>query len=173
MRKAVMSGLVVTVAMISGLAVWSAATDSGTASVGMQLEEIAQLVVSGDPGLITLTNAQTTAGLLPTEQTDATTSLSWTSNVASGSRKITAALSAAYTTGVVLKATLAEPAGSNGTSAGEQTLDTEAIEMFTGIANENCTQATITYEFSLSTMIAPITETESKTVTWTLLAAAA
>ena len=146
-----------------------AASDTAAQTVTITVEEIAQLGVSGDPGTLTLANAGTTAGSLPDAVTDATSSLSWTSNVAATTRKITAALDANYTAGVVLKATLAEPGGTNGTTAGQKTLSDTASDMLTGITNENCTDATITFEASLSTMIAPIAS-ESKTLTWTLTA---
>jgi hypothetical protein len=160
----------VAVAMALGLAGSAfAASDTATQTVTITVEEIAQLGVSGDPGTLTLANATTTPGSLPTAATDATTSLSWTSNVAATTRKITAAIDSDYTAGVVLKATLAEPAGTNGTTGGQQTLGTTATDMLTGITNENCTGATITFEASLSAMVAPIAS-ESRTLTWTLTA---
>jgi hypothetical protein len=147
-----------------------AATDQATQTVTITVEEIAQLSVSGDPATLTLTNAGTIPGSLPAAATDASTSLSWSSNVASGARKLTAALDATFTSGIVLKATLAKPAGSNGSTAGQVTLNNTDKDLFTGITNENCTNATITLEASLSQMIAPVTN-ESKTLTWTLTAA--
>jgi len=169
MMKRLITLLLVTVGLVCvpALTAW-AVTDTATQDVAITLEEIAQLAVSGDPATLTLTNASTTAGSLPPAVEDATTSLSWTSNVETDqTRKLTAILSAAYTTGIVLKATVTEPAGTNGTAAAEQTLIVTAVDMFTGITNENCTGATITYEASITEMIAPVTA-QSKTVTWTL-----
>jgi len=151
-----------------------ALTDTGTQALAVTVEEIAQLSASAAPGTQTLSNAGTTAGSLPSAVTDTTTSLSWTSNAAGvTTRKITAALSAAYTTGIVLKATLPATCSSgstNGTSAGQKTLGTTAVDMLTGITNENCSAATVTYDTSITSMIAPVTA-ESKTVTWTITAA--
>jgi len=145
------------------------ASDTAAQTVTITVEEIAQLGVTGDPGTLTLASATTTAGSLPIAVTDDTTTLSWTSNVAATTRKITAALDSAYTAGIVLKATLAEPTGTNGTTAGQQTLSDTATDMLTGVTTENCTGATITLEASLSTMVAPIAS-ESRTLTWTLTA---
>jgi hypothetical protein len=157
--------------LVLGLAAAAgAATDQATQTVTITVEEIAQLSASGDPATLTLTNAGTTAGSLPTPATDASTSLSWSANVASGSRKLTAALDATFTSGIVLKAALAKPGGSSGSSSGQVTLSDTAKDIFTGITNENCTGATISFEASLSKMIAPVTN-ESKTLTWTLTAA--
>jgi len=146
-----------------------AASDTAAQTVTITVEEIAQLGASGDPATLTLANAGTTSGSLPPAASEATTSLSWTSNVAATTRKITAALDSNYTAGIVLKASLAEPAGTSGTTAGQQTLSNTAADMLTGITNENCTGATITFEASLSTMIAPVAS-ESRTLTWTLTA---
>ena len=175
MKRLLIATLMAVMLVTVGLVAW-AIDDTGNAAVGVQVEEIAQLTVSGAPALITLTSTATTAGSLPDVQNDVSTSLAWTSNVAATySRKITAILDVVYTTGVVLKATVGTPSSgtSTGSTGGQLTLDaTTAQDMWTGITNENCSGATITYEFSLSTMIAPITTTESHTVTWTLTAAA-
>ena len=145
-----------------------AVSDTAIQSVTITVEEIAQLAVSGSPGTFTLSNAATVAGSLPDAQEEATTSLSWTSNVSSGTRKITAQLDADYTTGIVLKATVTVDAASNGRTGGQKTLSfATAEEMVTGITNENVTGNTVTYEASASTMIAPVAS-ESKTVIWTL-----
>ena len=172
--KALTKMLLVALLVVGLTNVATAVTDTGTASVGVQVEEIAQLSVSGAPALMTLTNAATTAGSLPTAQTDAATSLSWTSNVALNSRLITASLNLAYSTGVVVKLTLGTPGtgSTNGTTGGQQTLGISESTLFSGITNENAGSATLTYELSLSAMTAPITTTESKTVTITLAAAA-
>ncbi|TET13045.1 hypothetical protein E3J84_00595 [Candidatus Aerophobetes bacterium] len=166
-------GVFLAAALTLGLAsIAMAATDSGTGDVTITLEEIAQLDVVGGSISFTFANTGTTAGSLPTVSDDTATSLSWTSNVSANSRKITAQLSADYTTGIVLKATVTV-AGGNGTTGGIQTLVlASAKDMVTGITNENVTGNTVTYNATLSNMIAPVTN-ESKTVTWTLLAAAA
>lgn len=161
--------VLLTAALTAGLGGTAmAVSDTATQSVTITVEEIAQLAVSGSPGTLTLSNAATTASSLPDAQEDATTSLSWTSNVSSGVRKITAQLDAEYTSGILLKVTVTVDAASNGTTAGQKTLSfATAEEMVTGIPNENVTGNTVTYEASISTMIAPVTS-ESRTITWTL-----
>ncbi|TET13040.1 hypothetical protein E3J84_00570 [Candidatus Aerophobetes bacterium] len=144
-----------------------AVSDTAIQSVTIIVEEIAQLDVVGGNISFTFANTGTTAGSLPTVSDDTATSLSWTSNVSANSRKITAQLSADYTTGIVLKATVTV-AGGNGTTGGIQTLVlASAKDMVTGITNENVTGNTVTYNATASTMIIPVVS-ESKTVVWTL-----
>jgi len=142
-----------------------AVTDTATQNVTVTVSEIAELAVNG--GAVTLTiAAPSTPGQLPAAVTDANTSLAWTSNVASGlSRTITAQLDSDMPTNVALKATVTKNGG-NGTAASQQTLSSTASTMFTGITNENVSGNTITYEASVSAMVAP--QTISRTVTWTL-----
>jgi hypothetical protein len=158
-------------ALLVGLAGTAfAVNDTADQTVTITVEEIAQLSASGSPGTLILSQAGTTPGSLPVAATEATTSLSWTSNVTAGhTRKVTAGLDATFTAGIVLKATLAKPAGSNGASAGQKTLSATAADMLTGVTNENCTSATISFEATLSAIIAPVTD-ETKTLTWTLTA---
>ena len=166
-RKRIPVAVVLFAGALMGL-VLCATTDSHT--VAITLQEIAELACSGSPPALVLSNAGTKPGSPPAPVTDATTSLSWTSSVASGmTRKITASLDSDYPAGIVLKATLAKPAGSNGTSSGQKTLSDTAQDMFTGIAGEPCTGATITFEASLTTIVAPVAS-ESKILTWTLTA---
>ena len=166
-RRHILAAAVLLASALPGLVLGGT---SGSHTVSITLQEIAELACSGSPSTLVLSNAGTTPGSLPAPATDATTSLSWTSSVASGTtRKITAALDSNYPAGIVLKATLAKPSGSNGTSAGQKTLSNAAQDMFTGIAGEPCTGATITFEASLSSIVAPVSS-ESKILTWTLTA---
>ena len=152
---------------IAGTAV--ALSDTATHDVTVTLGEIAELAVAG--GNITLTfTAPAAAGDLPAAASDATTSLAWTSNVAAGSRAVTAEIVSAYSAGIVLKVTVTSPAGTNGAPTAQVTLTAVAQNVFTGITNENCSAATLTYEASLTAMLAATSET--KTVTYTLLDAA-
>ena len=166
-RKRIPVAVVLLAGALTGSAL-GGTTDSHT--VAITLQEIAELACSGSPSTLVLSNVSTTPGSLPAPVTDATTSLSWTSSVASGmTRKITASLDSNYPAGIVLKATLAKPAGSNGTSSGQKTLSDTTQDMFTGIAGEPCTGATITFEASLASIVAPVSS-ESKILTWTLTA---
>jgi hypothetical protein len=130
------------------------------------VSEIVAIEVVG--GNITLTiSGVADPGSLPSAVTDATTNLDWTSNVTGGTtRSITAALDTAYSAGIALKVTVTDPGGTSGTNSGQVTLTDSAQPVFTGIANENCTAATLTYEASLTAMVAAASET--KTVTYTL-----
>jgi len=147
---------------------WSAmaASDTGTHDVTVTVAEIVAVEVVG--GNITLTiNTVADPGQLPSAVTDATTSLDWTANVAGGTtRSITAALDSSYSAGIALKVTVTDPAGTNGTNSGQVTLTNVAQDVYSGITNENCTGATLTYDASLTAMVAPVSET--KTVTYTL-----
>lgn len=169
MRQSGILVLVAALMLVGAAGTAMAASDTATHDVTVTLSEIAELAVAG--GNITLTfAAPATPGNLPAAVSDATTSLAWTSNVAAGSRAVTAELSTAYTAGIALKVTVTSPAGTNGAPTAQVTLTAVAQNVFTGITNENCSAATLTYEASLSQMIAPTSET--KTVTYTLLDAA-
>lgn len=163
-------GLAVMVLSLGLVARAMALTDTGTHTVTITVEEIAQIDVVGGNVLFTFNQAGTTAGSLPTVSDDTATSLSWTSNVAANSRKITAELDQNSATGIVLKVTVTK-AGGNGTAGSQITLTLAAQDVFSGITNENVTGNTLTYNATLSTMIAPVTD--ARTVTYTLLAAAA
>jgi len=167
MRRIVVLSAMVTAMLLVLCGTGVSLTDTATQTVTITVEEIAVLAASGDPATLTL--VPPAGGSLPTPVTNALTSLDWTSNVASGNtRTITAQLDADFSGTIVLKATLAAPGGTNGATNNQRTLSSGSAElMFTGITNENCTGATITYEASLSAMMAPVTD-ESHTVTWTL-----
>ncbi len=169
MRKVAFLLLVVGLIGFIGSPTAMAASASDTHDVTIQIQEIVAMEVTG--GNVTLIiSAVSDPGALPDAVTDNSTALDWTSNVSSGTRSITAALDSAYSAGIVLKITLSAPAGTNGSTAGQITLGTSAQNVFTGITNENCVNATLTYEASLTQMVAPASET--RTVTYTLTDAA-
>ena len=147
------------------------ATAGNTAqhTVTVRVLESTQLAPSRINTNITLPNVATSADSSPTTQTDSSTSLSWASNVPSGhTSKITAQLATTRMPGIMYEAALAKPTYSNGTSTNEQILGTDAVDMLTGIGNENCTGATITYTAFLSEMSALRTR-ETVTVIWTII----
>ncbi len=169
MRKVMFLLLAAGLVLVTGRSSVMAASASDTHDVTIQIQEIVALEVTG--GNVSLTiSAVSDPGALPDAVTDNSTALDWTSNVSSGTRSITAALDSAYSAGIVLKVALSAPAGTNGSSAGQITLGTGAQNVFTGITNENCVDATLTYEASLTQMVAPTSET--RTVTYTLTDAA-
>ncbi len=144
-----------------------AVTGSTTQTVTITFSEIADIAVSGDPATLTI-GAPAAAGQLPADQSDATTTMAWTSNVAVGlTRKITGSIDGLFT-GINLYATVAAPGGTDGTSAGETLFAaaTTDYDFVTGIGNSNTSSQTITYRASVTALGPPYTT--SQIVTWTL-----
>lgn len=144
-----------------------ATTDTDNQTVTVTLSEISELAASGNPG--TLTFATPAAGFLPADQSDSSTTMAWTSNVAAAqTRKITGSLDVLFS-GVDLYGTLAAPGAAGGTSAGELkfTAAATAYDFVTAIGNSNSVGNTITFRASLAAMAAPFGPT-AQTVTWTL-----
>ncbi len=159
-------------ALILGLSgVAMAVSDTGSSSATITFSEIAELAVSGNPGLITIA-APAAAGDLPADQSEATTTMSWTSNVSGvTSRKITGSLDVLFS-GINLYGTLAAPGSDDGVSAGELqfAVATTAYDFVTGIKNCNVSAQTVTFRANVTGMVAPYTST-AQTVSWTLTAA--
>jgi hypothetical protein len=145
-----------------------ATTDQAQQTVTITFSEISELAVSGNPGTLTIT-APLVPGDLPEDESDATTNMDWTSNVAAGqTRKITGQIDALFS-GIDLYATVDAPGGAGGTSAGELrfTAATTNYDFVTAIGNCNTSDNTITYRADVTAMVAPYTNTQ-QTVTWTL-----
>lgn len=161
----VLLAIVLVIAMVTTL---KAATDTDTQTVTITFEEIAAIAASGDPGTLTIT-APTTPGDLPDDESDATTTMAWTSSVASGqTRTITGSIDALFS-GIDLHATVAAPGGADGTSSGEIefTAATTDYTVVTGIGASNTTGQTITYRAECTSLVETYTSTQ-QTVTWTL-----
>jgi hypothetical protein len=154
------------IGMVVGLiSAATATTDVATSTVTITFSEISELAVSGDPGTLTII-APAAAGNLPADQTDATTTMAWTSNGAAGkTRKITGSIASLFS-GIDLYATVTAGSG-KGTSAGEQKLIVTDTDFVTGIGNCNTASETITFRANVTSMVAPYTTTQ-KVVTWTL-----
>ncbi len=156
-------------ALVVGLeAVAMAGTGSTTQTVTITFSEIAEIGVSGDPATITIV-APATAGDLPADQTEATTTMAWTSNVAATlTRKITGSIDGLFN-GINLYTTVAAPGSTDGTSAGETQFvaAVTAYDFVTAIGNSNTSAQTITFKASVTSMVAPYTST-SQIITWTL-----
>jgi len=104
-----------------------------------------------------------------TAQTDSSVSLSWASNIWDEyTKKITAEVYAPSIPGVACSAILAKPIDSNGTTAGWRDLGTNAVDMITGIKNENCTGVNITYA-AFRSKINTLPANEIITVIWTII----
>ena len=144
-----------------------ATTDTAQSTVTIVFSEISELAVSDNPGTLTIV-APTIAGNLPADQSDATTTMAWTSNVDAGqTRKVTGSLATLFN-GIDLYATVTATSG-KGTSAGELrfTLAATAYDFVTAIGNCNTSNETITFRANVTGMVAPYTST-AKVVTWTL-----
>jgi hypothetical protein len=174
MRKLTLLSLAMIGILCATLSPATAATSSTSQTVTVTVLEVAELSVSG--GNVILNVSSSTAGALPHPVTDNSTSLNWTANRNESSggayRNITAQLDTDYTTGIVLRATLSTSCtgggSTNGSSAGRQTLSGgSAVNMFTGVTDEVCSGATITYDASITSMF-PYDTSEAKTVTWTI-----
>jgi len=155
---------------LSGIALAGTGEDSSTVTI--TFEEIAEIGVSGNPGTITIV-APATAGDLPADQSEATTTMSWTSNTdyvgeAQQTRKITGSLDVLFS-GIDLYGTVAAPGTTSGASAGELKFETAAAayEFVTGIENCNVSAETITFRANVTGMVTPYTSTAQK-ITWTL-----
>ena len=145
-----------------------AATDTDTQTVTVTFEEIAAIGVSGDPGTLTIT-APTTPGDLPDDETDNSTTMAWTSSVATGqTRDITGNIDGLFN-GIDLYCTVAAPGGSDGTSAGETQFAaaSTSYDFVTGVGASNSSGNTITYRADCTSLVETYTGT-TQVVTWTL-----
>ena len=157
-------------ALVLGLAgIVMAETGEDTQTVTITFYEISEIAASGDPGPL-LIEAPLTPGDLPEDDTDASTTMAWTSNVAAGlTRKITGSIDVLFS-GINLYATIAAPGDAGGTSEDEllfAAADTD-YEFVTAIGNCNVTAQTITFRAEVTEMVTPYEETE-QIVTWTLI----
>ena len=167
MKRCSLIGITALVVVGLSLGVF-AATDTATSTVSITFSEIAVLDVSGDPGLLTIA-APASAGDLPADQSDATTTMSWTSSVGTAATRMITGSIASLFSGIDLYATIAAPGGTEGTSAGELkfTAATTDYEFVTAIGDCNVTAQTITFRANVTAMVTPYTNTQI-VITWTL-----
>ena len=171
MKKLMIILLVMVLTLVlSGVALAGTGEDSSTVTI--TFSEIAELGVSGNPGTLTIV-APATAGDLPADQSDATTTMSWTSNTAyvgeaQLTRKITGSLDVLFS-GIDLYGTVAAPGGTDGATANELKFAeaATAYEFVTGIENCNISAQMITFRADVTGMVTPYTAT-AQTITWTL-----
>ncbi|MGA1875949.1 MAG: hypothetical protein ACMUIA_10110 [bacterium] len=141
-----------------------AEAQTATQLVTFEVQAIDAVSVSGDPGALVIGGAA--AGSPPTSATDSTTSYAITTNQAN--RRITGAIDSAMPANTTLSINLAAPIAS-GTSAGDVSLSTTALDLVTGINALAESARTITYTFS-ATPAAGVIASTSRTVTLTLTA---
>ncbi len=156
------------VALFLGFTVAGMAQTNDNHTVSVAVSAVDEIDISD--AAVTLTINSATAGSDLDAATDNTSTLSWTTNNAS--RKITVALSAAYSTGITLEVQAGAPSGGGtamGTPAGSYTeVTTSDADLITGIDKAYATSS-ITYRASASVTAGVITS-ESRTVTYTLTA---
>ncbi len=165
--------LLLVIGMLAGLpAAVKAATDNAYYDVDIRLYQIASIAPSGDPPTLTIV-APATAGDLPAAQSDATTTLLWSSAVESSigyTRKLTASIDTLFD-GIDLSASVSVATGTGdlGTSAGEVVLTTIDQDFITGMGScwTGLTGNTVTFKATVTGMVAPYTAA-TRVVTWTL-----
>lgn len=166
--KTLTAKILLLAALLLGLAGMAVATeDTANQTVTITFSEISELAVSGNPVPLVIA-APATPGDLPADETDATTTMAWTCNVAAAqTRRITGSVNQLFN-GINLYAEVTA-AGSNGSSEGKTQFEEAGTDydFVTGITNENTSGETITFTAEVSQMVAPYPATD-KTVTWTL-----
>lgn len=180
MRRSLLFVVISMVAVFLGLSgVSMAVSDTATQSVTMTVNEIAVIDVTNQTVSLTIT-APAQGGAAPTNPTDASTYLQYTSTVSTGTtRKITAAIGATDSApaGTSLKLAATVPAGM-GIAASELTLDSTARDLVTGIGSVNTGTgstdgAQLNYTLSIVDMTQLVAnENKTVTVTFTLTDAA-
>lgn len=127
----------------------------------VSVSEINELAVSATTTTISV------SGVVPggpsANETDATTTYGITTNGAS--KKITAALSALYSTGIDLAVELAAPSGATSTA---RTLGTAALDVVTNLTRVAEGTLTVTYTATVASNVPPNGAGETRTVTFTL-----
>lgn len=113
---------------------------------------------------LTLVINAATAGVLPDDATDDTTTYSITTNETGN--KITARIDTAMPAGLVLKVRL-DPPAQTGASTGEVTLTTTPQDVVTGIGPATASKIRIFYTLSATAAVAPTSGQRS--VTFTLM----
>lgn len=138
-----------------------AVAQTATQNVTIVVPEVELISVNDAAKTITFTTP--TAG---NNFADATASSSYNLTVNTTNNKITGALSAAYATGITLKATLGAPTGAS--SAGAVTLGTTAVNLVTGVGTVAQTGLAIGYTASATAAAGPNGPGETRTVTFTI-----
>ena len=151
-----------TVVLALGFTQAASAGTTVTHAVTVTVSAVNEVAISG--GAITMTINAAVAGSEPTTVTDATKSLSWTTNEATA-RKITV-VTDVITQKFTLKLTATGISG--GTAASQLTITTTAQSLVTAI---NKTTGTCTLSYAASATAAQGTGSDVHTLTYTILAA--
>lgn len=130
-------------------------------SVNFQIGAINELSVSGNPATLVIDSA--TAGSQPDPATDSSTSYALTTN--GSGKKITGQIDTAMPANTDLKVSLTAPTG--GSSNGQQTLTTTAVDLVTGAGKKAQSGMAISYEFDATVDADPQSGTRTVTLTLT------
>jgi len=161
MRKLIV--ILMAVGIFLGLSGTALAGNTAEQTVTYEVTAINELSTSGNPGALIVNSA--TAGSQPNEVKDTSTTYAITTNCKKNAKKITAAIDSAMPKKTTLKITLAAPTG--GTTKGQKTLSTSAVNVVTGIDAVASSGHQITYDFS-ATAAAGVVASNTRTVTLTL-----
>lgn len=143
--------------MVGATSVASAQT--ATQIVTFQVDAINQIAFSGSPSLVINT---ATAGSDPTS---ATANATWAVTTNQTGAKITASIGSNMPAGLTLSVNVSAPAG--GSSGGNQSLSTTAVDVVTGITK--LAQGGIALVYTLdATPAAGVVSSTSRTVTYTI-----
>jgi hypothetical protein len=139
------------------------ASNQATQTVTLAVSAINEISVSA--ATLSMTVSAATAGSQPTAVTNTATSYAITTNCAENGKKITAILNTAVPPNTTLKITLAAPTG--GSSEGQKTLTTSAVNVVTGVDAVAESGMQISYEFS-ATVAAGVVSATDVVVTLTI-----
>lgn len=150
-------------------------TNEANQTVGYQVNEIALISVSGDPGdLVITTTVDNAAGAVPLDVTDATTTWAITSNKGTDAKKVTAVLGGDMPPHTELKVQMGLPTGAAAPDPANVSLNTRATgaaltaqDVVTGIDPVAESGKTITYTFSADVEAGVVVNADA-TVTFTL-----
>jgi len=159
MKKARIPALVS--ALLITLVITARAQTTVTQTVTYEVQAINEIGLNTP---LTLVINTATAGALPDDATDDTTTYSITTNEAG--KKITARIDTAMPAGLALKVHL-DPPAQTGASTGEVTLTTTPQDVVTGIGPATASKIKILYTLSATSTVAPTSGERS--VTFTLM----
>jgi hypothetical protein len=156
--------LLATVGFLVGLAALACAASTATQTVNFRVDPINDITVSGNPATLAITSVDVNGD--PVSVTDASTTYSFTTNVAS--RKITGQISAGgdMPTGLTLSMALADPGVTGWSSAGNQVLASASAVTLASGGKGKASGKAITY--ALAATSAADAQNGSRTVTLTI-----
>jgi hypothetical protein len=150
---------IVMLGLVFGLQGIGIAGNTANQTVSFQVTAINEIAITGTPAKLIVNSA--TAGSAPTAASDATTTYAITTN--ENPKKITGVIDSNMPSDTTLYITLA----SGGTSEGEKSLSTSAVDLVTAINKLTESGKTITYRFTATTAAAIVDSSRIVTLTLT------